>query len=795
MKMKSVLLLVFILGVPAVAADLQIDSFDDISSWSGDGLVQGTAPGDPVHEGSGSMVCDYTPYPGVDNLYISKTVSLDLSPSVIGASEAAISLWMWVGKESVTARLHTIKFATSYYNSEFEYVMQPWNRTWDIGWNHVVIRQSDFAESSTTTVTPTWSNITWMQIYTTCYNDTSPTDVVFDDLRLVEYMPPAADLIESFDNISSLGLSIYPDNGWVVQDNLEYVEGTGSMRIEFEDNYPGDPADNIYINWYPSGGVDLSPSVIGVSDAAISIWLWIGKESVTARLHSIKFATSYYNSEFEYVLSNTTYDIGWNQVIIPQEDFHESSTTTVTPDWSDITWIQIQATCANDSTPTDVLFDNLRLVEYVPPPPPPPPGQIGQIDSFDDISDWNVSPTGVMAQGTVAGGDPVKESTGSLIADYTPYSSDFYTFSKDISPYLDLAQTAAIDATINLWMWTGKTTPTARIDYITFETSAGNDFSYAVDTGNSTYPVGWNQLIMPMSDFTVTGSPDWSNITRIEFTTTSNPDTTPTDVVFDNLRVIESTSPPAGQIETFDDISNVMSVYPEKGWAVQDEQEYTEGTGALRVEYADNYAGDPTDDFQISWYTAPLDLNPSTIGTSEASISLWIWSGKESVTSRPHSITFATEYGTHEFEYVTPSLATYDIGWNQLVIPQSAFTATGSPDWSNITWIAVNTTCTPDTTPTDLIIDNLRLVENKCNIMDVDGDCEFTLSDLALMLGCWLVDCISSPAVAPRKPALWSASCVVSTSKLRYESTQNSRVFSGTLSMRPVVFFRAATRS
>ena len=71
-----------------------------------------------------------------------------------------------------------------------------------------------------------------------------------------------------------------------------------------------------------------------------------------------------------------------------------------------------------------------------------------QIDSFDDISGWSVWPENVIAQGTVAGGDPVKEGTGSLIADYTPESSgDNYYISKYITP-LDFS--AAPGATINL---------------------------------------------------------------------------------------------------------------------------------------------------------------------------------------------------------------------------------------------------------------------------------------------------------------------------------------------------------
>lgn len=179
MKKKFVLFTTLLMAATACAADLQIDSFDDISGWNGSIITQGTVPGDPVHEGTGSLVADYTPYSS-DNYYLNKAVSLDLSPSVIGASEAAISLWMWIGKTTVTARLDWLIFETSPGN-HFEYDPQPWNYTLPIGWNQIVVAQSNF----TVTGSPDWSNITNIRFSTTAYNDTIPTDAVFDDMQLV----------------------------------------------------------------------------------------------------------------------------------------------------------------------------------------------------------------------------------------------------------------------------------------------------------------------------------------------------------------------------------------------------------------------------------------------------------------------------------------------------------------------------------------------------------------------------------------------------------------------------------
>jgi hypothetical protein len=179
MKKKLFLLIMMWMTSVACSADLLIDSFDDISGWSGSVIAQGTAPGHPVQEGTGSLVADYTPY-GSDNYYINRYVSLDLSPAVIGASEAAISLWMWIGKMTVTARLDWLCFETS-PGHHFEYDPQPWNYTLPIGWNQLLIAQSSFTVAGS----PDWSNITNIRIFTSAYNDNTPTDVVFDDLQLV----------------------------------------------------------------------------------------------------------------------------------------------------------------------------------------------------------------------------------------------------------------------------------------------------------------------------------------------------------------------------------------------------------------------------------------------------------------------------------------------------------------------------------------------------------------------------------------------------------------------------------
>jgi len=180
---------VMVLGSAGSVFALQLDSFDDISDWlneyptpyPADCIYQGTSPSDPVMEGTGSLVCDFTPYDKGDNYYIADAVSFDLSTQA-ATPGAYVSLWMWIGKGDVpTARLDLLEFEGGSYGNYFQYDPQPWNYTLPAGWNQLIIPIDDF----TIVGAPSWSTITQIKISVTCYPDTEPLDVVFDDLTIV----------------------------------------------------------------------------------------------------------------------------------------------------------------------------------------------------------------------------------------------------------------------------------------------------------------------------------------------------------------------------------------------------------------------------------------------------------------------------------------------------------------------------------------------------------------------------------------------------------------------------------
>jgi len=191
-KKRSVLLVAFLLAGLAFAADLQIDNFDDISGWGvyapgGGGVHQGNAAsGDPYVEGTGSLVADYEPGGTADSIYLGKYISpIDLSAQA--AAGASVTIRMWVAADTVTARLISMFFETSYLN-EFSYTW-PLYQTWNTGWNTVTVALADF----TATGTADWSDIRQIKMQTGLY-PTPPGDavgdLVLDDWRIIDTLSP-----------------------------------------------------------------------------------------------------------------------------------------------------------------------------------------------------------------------------------------------------------------------------------------------------------------------------------------------------------------------------------------------------------------------------------------------------------------------------------------------------------------------------------------------------------------------------------------------------------------------------
>ena len=176
-----------LIGAGSVSAQQVVETFDDVldvanggantwNIWPGT-VIQATAP-DPVFEGTGSLKAEYEPFVN-DAMYYNKTLPVALDLSAEYAAGGAVSIMMFVEDAGDHAAITQLKMSTAYYSSEFLWDAA-WGATYDAGWNELLIPLADFGVSGTSTSTPTWSNITRIELVTGAYPETQPTDVFID---------------------------------------------------------------------------------------------------------------------------------------------------------------------------------------------------------------------------------------------------------------------------------------------------------------------------------------------------------------------------------------------------------------------------------------------------------------------------------------------------------------------------------------------------------------------------------------------------------------------------------------
>lgn len=128
------------------------------------------------------------------------------------------------------------------------------------------------------------------------------------------------------------------------------------------------------------------------------------------------------------------------------------------------------------------------------------------------------------------------------------------------------------------------------------------------------------------------------------------------------------------------------------------------------------FTGDAAATLILSWAT---NVDWTDFQDSEAAspnndhISIWVYVGNtvpSSVTIKFSTSNAGTDVGANEFEYAYSSLV---VGWNRIKVLKSAFTQTGSPDWSSLGYLRL--THTGGDATTNIYWDKLDLIENEIN--------------------------------------------------------------------------------
>jgi hypothetical protein len=157
------------------------------------------------------------------------------------------------------------------------------------------------------------------------------------------------------------------ETGYMIQEtDVPYVvEGTGSMRVAFENYLEGNYDIEAYRNFDPA--LDFS----GYENYSLTLWLWTDLVNDSALVQIIiKDDSSSYNGR--YNVTKPT-EAGWTRIVAPLKDFswYDVDDNPVGPDvvnWSAITYIGLWASCF-ENPGNSIYMDDLWIVDYVPPPP------------------------------------------------------------------------------------------------------------------------------------------------------------------------------------------------------------------------------------------------------------------------------------------------------------------------------------------------------------------------------------------------------------------------------------------
>ena len=176
--------------------------------------------------------------------------------------------------------------------------------------------------------------------------------------------------------------------------------------------------------------------------------------------------------------------------------------------------------------------------------------------------------------------------------------------------------------------------------------------------------------------------------------------------------VIMAGSVSAVMVDDFEDVSTWSASYPAglyyQGTAPA-EQVY-EGSGSMVVDYTP-FIGDGI--YMNKDLPASLDLSAEAAAGGHVSIMMYVEAAGDHAAIT--SLKLSTAYYNSEFIWDAAWGATYDAGWNELIIPladfvESGSTVPGTADWGNINRIEMVTGAYPDGAPTDVTVDAWQVV-------------------------------------------------------------------------------------
>jgi hypothetical protein len=529
--------------------------------------------------------------------------------------------------------------------------------------------------------------------------------------------------IDSFDNIAATGWTEPTGTGLMEQDNTTKHEGSGSIRVKFEDRGPAEWDVDL------ERAISLNLDYNEPNEVALTFWVnhnaagdeCVRELKVFQGANVVRFAIPQMSA-------------GWHKVVAPTNLF-----TVVAGggfNWAAVD--KIQFFCSTwDNPGGSVWIDDLRL-ELV-----TPQMKLYQIDSMDNVIDpcdpdpnvndnfWHDGrQTGYMKQEVTE----VNEGTGSMMIDFTMFPSglengfdieairDFQT---------DLDFTHHKDLAITIWVWTDveSLNKDSKLHQIILYDNIDIPDHMARFTVPTPAVAGWQKVIAPLDSFTwyvVDGN--WAAIGKIGLWASCYEDPG-NEIYMDDLCVELAPPPPVPpcQLASFDDIAD-------EGWFDDRSTGYMrqevndvniEGTGSMRIAFADWPGDNPLEANDISVLLPFLSpLNFKDIYKNWA-ITVWIWSDPAGDSQVNQIILTAVGYEagigqvgrynvpppvTAGWQKVTANLADFIWesinGWPGGITPDDA-------RWDKILSLELYASCSndPNKNNSDIYYDDLRVEE------------------------------------------------------------------------------------
>jgi hypothetical protein len=515
--------------------------------------------------------------------------------------------------------------------------------------------------------------------------------------------------IDSFDNIVGTGWTEPTGTGLMAQDNTTKHEGSGSIRVKFEDRSPSE--------W----DVDLERVIslnLGYNEP-VALTFWVNHNATGDEcVRELKVFQG--DNVVRFAIPQMS--AGWHKVVAPTNLFTVVAGSSF--NWAAVD--RIQFFCSTwDKLGGSVRIDDLRL-ELV-----SSQMKLYQIDSMDNFIDpcdpnadrndnfWHDGRgMGYMQQEDVN----VNEGTGSMKIDFTMFPGLNFPAENgfDIEPDRDF-QTAFDfthykDLAITIWVWTD-TINDSKLHQILLFDNASHSLRFEVPTPAV---AGWRKVIAPLDDFTREGGgePNWAAIGTIGLWASCYP-TPGNEIYMDDLCVEIAPVPPVPpfQIASFDDIAD-------EGWFDERQTGYMqqevndvniEGTGSMRIAFADWPGQNPVEKSDISvllTFVPALDFNDIY---KNWAITVWIWRDPAGDSQVNQIILNDVAGDTGRYNVPPPTTA----GWRKVTANLADFIWNEgyiSPDdarWDKIISMELYAGCSidPNINNSDIYYDDLRVEE------------------------------------------------------------------------------------